>query len=67
MDIYKQMMKKVFKKLCIHSRKYNLHESFEDWKICEACVLRRIKWRVPHTMHKIDRDICFAIWHEGIL
>lgn len=43
-----------------------LPELFDDWKECESCVLRNIQWEVPHSMGKITRDVCFAIWHNGI-
>lgn len=87
MNIYKEMMRKTFKKLCIHSRKYKLSrpikypdkegfycfgktimfpELFEGWDECESCILRTIQWAVPHSMGKINRDVCFAIWHNGI-
>jgi len=88
MNIYKEMMKKTFKKLCVHKKKYKpsrpiclidekddshpwgktimLPELFEGWKECNACVLRNIPWGVSHSLGKITRDVCFAIWHNGI-
>jgi len=87
MNIYKIMIRKIFKKLCIHSKKYKLSrpvsfisedgfysfgktimfpELFDDWKECESCILRNIQWAVPHSLGSITRDLCFAIWHNGI-
>jgi len=31
---------------------------------CDKCVLRDIPYKVTEN---ITRDLCFAIWHEGIL
>lgn len=55
----------IFKTLCKHQE--HLDESLNaewDWNDCRDCVLRHISWPVTPD---IERDLCFAVWHEGIL
>jgi len=54
--ITKDDLELIYKALCVYK------EEYRRW--CDKCVLREIPYKVSEN---ITRDLCFAIWHEGIL
>lgn len=68
--ITKPDLKRLYKSLCKHKEHYKKGEGRWDpadwsWAGCKDCCLRFIDW--PTTGGHCVRDLCFAIWHEGIL
>jgi hypothetical protein len=63
--IDKNTLKLIFKKTCSHFK----DETGEAWQNCRVvnCGLKSCKFLVPHSLGSIERDLCFAIWHEKIL
>jgi len=67
---HRKMLEAIFHEVCKYSNEYgspNDAKFFDEWKNCDACILRNIQWQVPHFHGTITRDLCFVIWHEGIL
>lgn len=67
---YKEIVKAIFHETCKYSDKYghpNDAKFFDEWQSCDSCILRNVQYLVEHGLGKITRDLCFAIWHEGIL
>ena len=60
----RKSIKLLFKNLCKH-----YDEPEFDWHDCNDCILRKIgDLYLKHGMgFLIERDVCFAIWHEDIL
>lgn len=67
----KKEHKKLFEKYCKHKESYDISPRVGEWcwKDCDDCKLRKMPFMVKHSMGKIERDVCFAIWHgrEGAL
>lgn len=63
-NLTKKQLQKLFKMLCVHKKEYQKDERFPSvWRTCKECILRDVPWAQGHCR----RDLCFAIWHEGIL
>lgn len=66
------LLRPLFKKLCKHLKEYDAGDEYHlqgtdfNWHNCQDCILREISWEIPQSDGMI-RDLCFAIWHEGIL
>lgn len=59
-----KQLRKLFKDFCKHKSEYKEDKSYPTvWQNCSDCFLRDIPWNQGHCR----RDLCFAIWHEGIL
>lgn len=66
-SLSKQRIDKLFRMFCIHRVEYKKDEPFPDvWEDCSACILYEIPWLLK-TANGHKRDLCFAIWHEGVL
>ena len=58
----------LYEKHCQHQDKYDGPEYRDDewfWNDCRDCKLRDMSYDVPHSLGIIQRDICFAIWHDA--
>jgi len=70
-NLTKKRLKRLLDMFCVHAKEYHADHFVCHWEKCNACILRDIPWRIPGEISKIqgaiDRDLCFAIWHEGIL
>ena len=68
-DFTSETLKAMFKNECKHLKEYTDEERNQKsdfrWQDCTECSLCEIGWILPKT--DIDRDLCFALWHEGIL
>lgn len=65
-------LRKLFNMFCIFKVEYKKDGHFPDvWQKCDGCILCDVPWRLPGEISKIqgaiDRNLCFAIWHEEIL
>ena len=66
-NLTKKQLQKLFKMLCVHKKEYKQDGYFPGiWQDCEGCILRNVEWQLGEHS-PIFRDLCFAIWHEGIL
>ena len=72
-NLTQKQLQKLFKILCIHKKEYREKQIYPFmWENCEDCILRDVPWNLPGSTRDsivglIVRDLCFAIWHEGIL
>lgn len=57
-----KVIKEIFENHCVNIKSYNNYSV--EWEYCDNCCLSFIEW---NTTPNITRDLCFAIWHEGIL
>ena len=67
---YRKMIEAIFYETCKFSNEYGSPDDakfFDEWQDCNACILRRTQWPIPHKLGIIIRDLCFVIWHEGLL
>jgi hypothetical protein len=57
----------LFNKYCKYKAKYVDDVYCSSWNECEACCLRHIPYQILHGFTGIiNRDLCFAIWHEDL-
>jgi hypothetical protein len=69
----KQKIAKLFRMFCVHVVEYEGGAHYGGAEDCSLCLLRDIPFdvQVPRACDKktdiIERDLCFAIWHERIL
>ena len=61
-----QLVKAALRARCKHINHYDDIKDF-NWQDCHDCKLKDISWMVPHTMGEIERDMCFAVWHQRVL
>jgi len=79
-EITKKDLEILYAKLCIYENGTGDKKDFEDYESihCDKCILRNIEWiacikevKMNYGDHFEDkpiiRDLCFAIWHDGIL
>lgn len=77
-SLSKQRIEKLFRMFCVHIEDYKtdsypfphcefLSKDFGTKDIhqtCSGCILRDIPWQ---TKKDGVKDLCYAIWHEGVL
>ncbi len=68
-ELTPKQLAKLYKEYCIYASE---SDGYFAWVDCEEpCVLRKIPWIVgnkyPSENDDISRDLCFAIWHEGVI
>ncbi len=62
-SLSKQRVKKMFRMFCFHSI-VATPDMIQD---CSGCILREIPWRYELGVKSRTENLCYAIWHEGIL
>jgi len=71
-NLTKARLRRLLNMFCIYRKEYHTDRYVCHWEKCNACILRDIPWKLPGStkdsiVGEINRDLCFAIWHEGIL
>lgn len=70
-NMTKKQLKRLLNMFCVHAIEYHTGHFVCHWEDCNTCILRDIPWRLPGDIGKtqgvVERDLCFAIWHEDIL
>lgn len=62
---YRKMLEAIFHEACKYSDEYG--SSDDKWRNCDGCILSNVQWEVPHDSPPCIRDLCFVIWHDGLL
>lgn len=62
-SLTKQRISKLLRMFCIYQDLIKEHKVIM-YKDCSACILREISWKTKNGQVK---DLCYAIWHEGVL
>lgn len=63
-------LEKLFRMFCVHTIEYEADTYSPDtWQNCNECILRDLPFvmKGSEIVGDCKRDLCFAIWHEGIL
>ena len=68
-QLSKEKIDKLFRMFCIYTIEYEAGAIYAENGDCSKCILCEIPW-VNYPKNKsrdLPKDLCFAIWHEGVL